>query len=59
MPTWGDILKEIRDYIEREQKPPFDYIRRKYLFEFQQYTKRNTILYASNWTQLKNIPLQL
>ncbi len=59
MPTWGDILKEIQDYIQKEQKPPFDHLRRKYLLELQGYTNRNTILYASKWTQPGNIPTGL
>jgi len=56
MPTWGEILKEIQAYLEQEKKPPFDYIRRKYLLALQQHTNRNTILYATSWTQPKNIP---
>jgi len=56
MPTWGEILKEFQAYLEQEKKPPFDYIRRNYLLALQQHTDRNTILYASCWTQPKNVP---
>jgi len=31
MPTWGEILKELRENMEKEKKPPFDMVRRKYL----------------------------
>jgi len=33
MPTWGEILKELREIREKEKKPPFDMVRRKYLKE--------------------------
>ena len=59
MPTWSEILKELSDYTEKEKKPPFDFVRRKYLRRLQEHTKRNTILYASNWTQPKDVPQQL
>lgn len=59
MPTWGEILKELKDHLEKEKKPPFDYVRRKYLAKLNEYTHRNTVLYASNWTQQKPIPSQL
>lgn len=59
MPTWGEILKELVEFQTKEKKPPFDFVRRKYLRSLQQHTKRNTILYASNWTQPKDIPSQI
>jgi hypothetical protein len=59
MPTWGEILKELIDFQSKEKKPPFDFVRRKYLRSLQQYTNRNTILYASNWTQPKDVPSQI
>lgn len=58
MPIWGEILKELIDFQAKEQKPPFDFVRRKYLRALQQHTKRNTILYAANWTQPKDVPSQ-
>jgi hypothetical protein len=59
MPTWGEILKELREVMEREKKLPFDMVRRKYLNELSNYTKRNTILYATKWTQPANIPPEM
>ena len=56
MPTWGEILKEHKEYFEKEKKPPFDFVRRKYLKELYDYTKRNTILYATAWTQKTDVP---
>ena len=51
MPTWSEILKELSDSREKGGPPQFDAVRRKYLYELSQYTKRNIILYASKWTQ--------
>lgn len=56
MPTWGEILKEAGEYAEKEGKPPFDFLRRKYLKLLANYTNRNTILYATAWTQTKDVP---
>ncbi len=56
MPRWGEILKELKDYTGEKKESRFDFVRRKYLKELQQHTNRNTILYASNWIQNKNIP---
>ena len=59
MPTWGEILKELREIMEREKKPPFDMVRRKYLKKLYEYTGRNTILYATKWTQPGDIPSEM
>jgi hypothetical protein len=59
MPTWGKILKELRESIEKEKKPPFDMVRRKYLKELSDYTGRDTILYSTKWTQPANIPPEM
>ena len=59
MPTWGEILKELREIMEREKKPPFDMVRRKYLKKLSEYTGRNTILYATKWTQPGDIPSEM
>ena len=56
MPTWGEILKEHAEYFEKEGKLPFDFVRRKYLSKLHDYTKRNTILYATAWTQKPDAP---
>ena len=59
MPTWGEILKELKDTQDKEKKPPFDTVRRKYIKKLSEYTGRNTILYASNWTQPSDIPSEV
>jgi hypothetical protein len=56
MPTWGEILSECNQYFQQHKKPPFDTIRRRYIALLSQKTKRNTILYATNWTGGRNIP---
>lgn len=59
MPTWSEILNELRETQKIKKKISFDLVRRKYLKQLQEYTKRNTILYASNWTQSKEISSNL
>lgn len=51
MPTWGEILKEVNETIVNNNPPDLDGVRRKYLLKLNQHTKRNTIIYATNWTQ--------
>jgi ATP-dependent protease ClpP protease subunit len=51
MPTWGQLLQELKKVQEETKQPPFDSVRRRYLAELHSYTKRNTILYATKWTQ--------
>lgn len=52
MPTWGEILKEITASAQQNKGvPELDAIRRKYLAQLSAYTGRNTILYATRWTQ--------
>jgi membrane-bound ClpP family serine protease len=46
MPTWNEILQEIRD-----TKNVFDTTRRKYIKELSDYTERNTIIYYSAFLQ--------
>ena len=46
MPTWNEILQEIRD-----TKNVFDTTRRKYIKELSDYTNRNTIIYYSAFLQ--------
>lgn len=62
MPNWGEILNELKKLKVNlakasppSKKGPFDITRRKYLRNLNRYTKRNTILYASKWTQGGNI----
>jgi len=45
--------------MEKEKKPPFDMVRRKYLKKLSDYTRRDTILYATKWTQPANIPSEM
>ena len=49
MPDWGSILQEINK--NALGPSPADLVRRKYLASLHAYTNRDTILYASNWTQ--------
>jgi hypothetical protein len=58
MPTWGEILPELKEtqrQIQSGQYPPdsssFDIVRRKYLSRLAQPTGRSVIPYASKWTQ--------
>lgn len=50
MPTWSEILSELSKELKKNPSAPDD-IRRKYLAKLQQHTKRDTILYATKWTQ--------
>lgn len=51
MPTWGQILHELQQAQQKLGQPPFDPVRRHYLKLLHEFTKRNTILYATKWTQ--------
>ena len=56
MSTWGEILTELKQEMEeRGMKPPFDAVRRKYMAAAYKKTGRNTILYATKWTQAGDI----
>jgi hypothetical protein len=50
MPTWGQILGEIRQQIQTGDKQAFDTVRNKYLRELSNSTDRDTIIYATRWT---------
>ena len=50
MPTWGQILNEVRQRSTEGDPHPFDTIRNKYCRELQLHTNRNTVIYASRWT---------
>jgi len=50
MPTWGQILGEIRQEIQRDNQQAFDAVRNKYIRELSNFTGRNTIIYATRWT---------
>lgn len=49
MPTWGGILKELKDSQHGGKPASFDAIRRKYLVELSQYTGRAVILYSTKF----------
>ena len=51
MPTWSGILEELNKSHVEGGPPQFDAVRRKYLHLVRDETKRETILYASKWTQ--------
>jgi ATP-dependent protease ClpP protease subunit len=51
MPTWGQILLELQEEQGKTKQLPFDAVRRRYLVALHEHTKRNTILYATKWTQ--------
>lgn len=51
MPTWGQILQELKEAQAQTPGKPvnFDAVRRKYLVQLSAYTKRATILYSSRF----------
>jgi hypothetical protein len=57
VPTWGDILNELKALVATGQfnpaspLSPFDAVRRKYLDQLSRVTGRNAVLYATRWTQ--------
>jgi hypothetical protein len=58
VPTWGEILVELTETAVPAQgvPPQFDAVRRKYLAALGKYTRRETILYATKWTQGDDLP---
>jgi len=51
MPTWGNILEQIKYAQENGIDNPFDAVRRAYLENLHEYTGREVILYSTAWTQ--------
>lgn len=50
MPSWGEILEEVKDSAAaRGGNPDLDGIRRKYLTRLHELTGRDTIVYATDW----------
>lgn len=49
MPNWNQLLNEIKTL-----GSPYDVLRRKYLKQLHQITKRNIIIYYSGWLQKPN-----
>ncbi|MEO5979690.1 MAG: hypothetical protein ABIS36_25920 [Chryseolinea sp.] len=50
MPSWGHILNEVNQTLQKGDRNAFDTIRRKYILELHKKTGRNLIVYASKWT---------
>jgi len=69
LPSWGEILREIAskeaEYVglvkQGKSVPnhPCDAVRRKYLAKLYKHTGRNTIIYASCWTQPRQVQPEL
>ncbi len=60
MPTWRGILNELKKKKDKGSKTPYDSIRRRYLYKLNEFTERDTIIYATKWTQASiNISPQL
>ncbi|MDX2119835.1 MAG: serine protease [Gemmatimonadota bacterium] len=51
MPTWGELIPELQAATAQHGPLAFDITRRKYLTALSAHTGRNTILYATKWTQ--------
>lgn len=51
MPSWSEVLAEIRTRAEQGEKNPLDAIRREYIAQLAKYTKRNLVAYYSGWLQ--------
>ena len=49
MPTWGGILKELKESQPEGKRSDFDGVRRKYLVALNHYTKRTVILYSTKF----------
>lgn len=56
MPTWSEILTELKVESAQGNSAPFDSVRRKYLSSLSAHTNRNVILYASAFTQKGGAP---
>lgn len=54
MPNWKEVLGEIDEILRTGNNNALDIVRRKYLAQLQQKTKRNVIAYYSGWLQKPN-----
>lgn len=59
MPTWSEILNEIKVGLPQSGPKIFDIVRRKYLAQLHQHTGRNTVIYASGWIQKPRAPAEV
>lgn len=48
MPGWSDILSEVNSNL--------DVLRKKYITDLSNYTKRNVIVFYSGWLQVPELP---
>lgn len=55
MPNWKEVLEEVAE-VNRQGNQALDFVRRKYLKNIFNYTKRNVIAYYSGWLQRPNSP---
>ena len=54
MPSWGDILEQIRQGTDEIGAESYDVVRKHYLNKVAQETDSDAILYASSWTVPSN-----
>ena len=59
MPSWSEILTEIKSEVAQGNASAADMVRRKYLALLSNETKRNTIIYATKCTQAGNVDPRL
>ena len=55
MPLWNEIATELSSDSPPNKKR-YDQVRRNYLLRLSNYTKRDTMLYASSWLQRDDVP---
>ena len=56
MPTWGEILAELKNSAGPNGRPDYDGVRRQYLRQMRQLTGRAVILYSTAWLESRPIP---
>lgn len=62
MPNWGEVLQELQQYKTSHadhSKRAVDFVRRKYLTELHDHTKRNVIAYYSGYLSKPDIPSEI
>ena len=56
MPTWGEILTELKNTTRDNGSPDHDRVRRQYLQSLHDLSGRAVILYATAWFESRQIP---
>lgn len=56
MPTWGEVLNQLKGTTTPNGTPDFDGVRRGYLSQLHAHTGRAVILYATGWFESRPIP---